>query len=358
MKPFYFFLIFLLAIGCTQKTATLQIGGVLHLTGPGAFWGEGERNGALLAIEDINAAGGIGGKPLELLVEDGQTDFQGTLNAILKLVDVEKVPAIVGPTWFSQVAGPYAKEHKVVLLSPSAGVVPTPSSYLFVLWPTEEQEIHPEIQYMKSKKHTRLAVVYGLNDWSQSMRDHFVEEAKKEGLIIVKEYSVNPDEKDFRTLITQMRELPIDAIYAAFPFYPSQGEFSKQAHVLGLSKPIYSTIDTENPDLLAAYPEIEGTLYPYPAKTKKEETFRKRYQEKYGHEAHPSAAHAYDATMLLAEAMNAGKRTSEEISQYLHDLKDYPGVTTSITFDSNGRITKKEQVMKKVKDGKFVEING
>src|SRR3989338_3856413 len=101
----------------------IEIGGLFHLTGAGAFWGEGEYNGATLAIEEINEAGGINGKSLKIIIEDGKTDFPETVNALKKLAQIDGVKIIIGPTWFGQVASPLAEELKVLVISPSAGVV-------------------------------------------------------------------------------------------------------------------------------------------------------------------------------------------------------------------------------------------
>ncbi len=348
-------IILLLLAACIQTTPdTVKIGGVFHLTGPASFWGEGEKNGALLAADDINAHNGINGRPLELIVEDSKTDFKGTATAINKLAEVDNLKVVVGPTWFGQVASPIANEKKVLIISPSAGVVPQPSPYFFDVWITERAEVMPEIQYMKKNGIKKVAIVYSLNDWSQSMRDNFVNEAK--GLTIVKEFPTNPDETDFKTVISQIKELNVNAVYAPFAFYPSQGAFSKQAQELGLKIPLYSSSGTDNPVLLQAYPSIEGTIYPYPAKGPGEIEFAKKYTEKFGLPPSPSAAYAYDAVMLVATALRDGKTTPDEISQYLHSIKDYAGVSNIITFDNDGRITQKEQVMKQVKNGKFEEL--
>ncbi len=356
MKTAIIPLMLILLAACMQTIPyKIAIGGAFHLTGPASFWGEGEKNGALLAVDDINAHNGINGKQLELIVEDSKTDFKGTATAINKLAEVDHLKVIIGPTWFGQVASPIANEKKILIISPSAGVVPQPSQYFFDLWTTERAEVIPEIDYMAKNGIQKVAIVYSLNDWSQSMRDNFVNEAK--GLAIVKEFPTSPDETDFKTVISQIKELNVDAVYAPFAFYPSQGAFSKQSKELGLKIPLYSSSGTENPVLLEAYPSIEGTIYPYPAKGPGEMEFAKKYNERFGLPVSPSAAYAYDAVMLVAMALRDGKTTPDEISQYLHSIKDYAGVSNIITFDSNGRITQKEQVMKQIKDGKFEEVS-
>jgi branched-chain amino acid transport system substrate-binding protein len=347
-------LIFLLA--CTQAPEQkYQIGGVFHLTGSTTFWGEGEKKGAMLAIDEINAQGGINGKQLEMIVEDGKTDFKETALAIQKLIDVDGVQIIVGPTWFGQVASPIANRTKKLIISPSSVVSP-PSIYFLNLWPTERQEVTPVAQHMKKRNLNKIAVVYNHNDWSQSMKDNFVDEAQKQGLNIVKIFATNPDETDFKTILTQIKALDVDAVYAPFAFYPAQGALTKQLREFGLNVTFYSGSGTENPQLLEAYPAIEGTLYPYRVKGPQEETFNEKYRKKYNEEPSLSSAYAYDAVMLVAKALREGKTTPEDVSAYLHTVKDYEGASNTITFDENGGITQKEHVMKQIKDGKFVFV--
>jgi len=343
-----------ISVSMQGQREVIKIGGVFHLTGPGSFWGSGEKNGVLMAIEETNSKGGINGKQIKLIVEDGGTDFPKTTNAIKKLINVDDVKIIIGPTWFGQIASPLAEESKVLIISPSAGVVPEPNLYFFDVWPTEKQEVEPIVNHMDKKEIKDVALIYSLNDFSQSVRNNFVEQAELKGMRIVKEFSVKPDEKDFRTIILAIKELNVDAIYGTFAFYPSQGAFSKQAKELDLGLTLYSSSGTEIPALLEAYPEIEGTVYGYIDKGQTEIKFMERYIEKFDSFPSPSSAYAYDSANLIIESLNAGKQSPKKISEYLMDIENYPGVSNTISFDDNGRITNKLFVVKIVKDGEFV----
>jgi len=347
--------IILINVSMGKQGDIIKIGGVFHLTGPASFWGQGEYNGALMAIEETNSKGGINGKQIELIVEDGETDFPKTTNAIKKLITVDNIKIIIGPTWFGQIASPLAEEFKVLIISPSAGVVPEPNSYFFDVWPTEKQEVEPIVNYMDEKEIKDVALIYSLNDFSQSVRNNFVEQAELKGMNIVKEFSVNPDEDDFRTIILAIKELNVDAVYGTFAFYPSQGAFSKQAEELNLGLILYSSSGTEIPALLEAYPEIEGTVYGHIDKGQRENEFTTRYMERFDSFPSPSSAYAYDSANLVIESLKSGKQNPEEISEYLMNLKDYPGISNTISFDDSGRITSKLFVVKTVKNGEFVE---
>ena len=335
---------------------TIAIGGVFHLSGEGAFWGIGELNGVNLALEEINNQGEINGNKLVLIVEDSETNFVKTVNAIQKLVNANNLQVIIGPTWFAQAASPLAEQLKVLIVSPSGGVILEPSKYFFSLWPTEKQEVLPIIKHMKKHNVKKVVVIYSLNDWSESVKNNFLEEARKEGISIEESISVDPDEDDFRTIITKIKKIESDAIFAPFAFYPSQGAFNKQAKELELKLQIYSPSGTENPILLKAFPEIEGTIYGYPQIDEQEAEFRKKYTAKFGIEISPPAAYGYDALQLIASALREGKTTPEEIAQYLSSIKEYDGISNTISFDSKGRVTDKGYVPKTVENGKFIII--
>jgi len=338
-----------------QEKGPIKIGGAFALTGYAAEWGEADMNGATLAIEEVNAKGGIHERNVELIVEDIQSDGVKTVTAVNKLINFDSADMIIGPTWFGQVASPLAKQNKVLMISPSAGVVPEPNKYFFDVWPTERQEVLAIVDYMIDNKVKNVVVVYSLNDWSQSVKDNFVNEAQDNGLKIIDEFPTNPDEKDFRTIIAQIKKLNPEAVYAPFAFFPSQGAFSKQLKESGIEVKLYSSSGTENLALLEAFPEIEGTIYSYQAKSIKELSFSKRYEEKFKVSAIPASAYAYDSVYLIAEALESGAKTPEDISKYLSSI-NYNGVSSKISFDENGRITNKEYVIKIVKEGEFVWI--
>ncbi len=338
-----------------SSNESIKIGAVFHLTGAGSFWGIGEKNGSQMAIDEANMGGGINGKKISLIVEDGATDFIKTANSLQKLINVDGVEVIIGPTWFGQAASPIAKEFKKLIVSPSAGVVPEPNKYFFDVWPTERQEVSPIAKYMKEKGIKNVAIIYSQNDFSQSVRNNFIEQAKILGINVVKEFSVNPNESDFKTIILQMKNLKLDAVYGTFAFYPSQGTFSKQAKELGLNLILYSSSGTEIPDLVKSYPEVDGTIYGYIAMGPKEADFYAKYLAKFNSFPSPSASYAYDATNLIIQAIKAGNQTPDEISSYLKGIK-YSGVANDISFDSNGRIANKTFIIKTVKNGQFVEI--
>jgi len=341
----------------SKTNNTIKLGGVFSLSGAGSFWAEGERNGAQLAINEINSNNGINGKKIEFIVEDAETDATKTVTGIQKLKNIDNVVAIVGPTWFGQIADKVARDLKVVMITPSAGVVANPNKYFFDVYPTADLEAKRLTQYVLDNNIKKIAIVYSLNEWSQSMTGNFKYYLKDSNVIIVKEYGTLPDEQEFKTIIDDIKTLNVDAIFGPFAFFPSQGAFSKQLEERDMNVIFLSGSDTDNPILLSTFPEIENTIYAYPNKDAKEQAFIDKYSKIYGSYPSPSAAYAYDAVYLIANALKQDNIKSDKISEYLHNIKDYNGVSNIINFDENGRIRNKDHIIKQVINGKFVEID-
>ena len=352
MKYVLAVLLAFLLIGCTAPNETMRIGGVFHLTGPAAVWGQGELNAAQLAVEEINNNGGVNGKNLELVVEDSQTDLSGTVSSFNKLIEVDQVVAAIGPTWFGQVAAPIAENKKFVIISPSTGVTISREKFFFNLWPTEKQEILPLVEHMREQDVNTAAVVYTTNDWSTSMKDNFLQLANENDIAVIETFGTDAEETDFRTIITQLAELEVDAVYAPFAFYPPQGAFSNQREQLDMTIPLYSSSGTENPELLSSFPSIEGTIYAYPDREDRELAFQEKYLQRYDETYSTSSAYAYDAVYVLVEALQDKRPLADAVAA----IRDYQGVSNTITFE-NGRVVEKTHSVKIVRNGAFTHID-
>lgn len=349
-------LIALVLLAACTPAEKVQIGGIFHLTGPGNEWGIPEKNAALLAIEDINAEGGIGGIPAELAIEDTQTDFTATSTAITKLATIDRVPIIVGPTWFSQIASPKAQELQIPIISTSGGVVTQGNQYFFNVWPHEREEILPMVEHMQAEGIQTVAILYTQNDWSVSMKENFAREAALRGMEITGNFPSENRHEDFRTIIERIRRLNPDAIYFPAADYISQGHYSTQASQLNLEIPLYSSSGTENAQLLEVFPAIDGTIYPYPVRSPEEQAFIKRYENEYGARAGPSTSFAYDATILAAMALRSELPPEEYLAQLSED-DPFVGLTNEIWFDETGKVAHKPHLMKIVRNGEFVVID-
>ncbi len=361
-----FLIAVIFAAGCAsqpQDKETIKIGGLFGITGFSAEWGEADRNGAMLAIEEANAAGGINGKKIEFTIEDTKSDFTQTTIALRKLAAVDGVKVIIGPTWgeFSEVAVPVAEEQKVVLISPSAGadLEAFKSRYFFRTYPTQRSEVKSLVEFMSKKNYTKSAVVFSQNAWSQNMRDLLEEEGKIKGIKVVETFETQMNERDYRTVIARLKQLGIDSVFTPLASESNKGIFLRQAKELNFNKQVFATVSTESLELLNNFPEFaEGIIYPYPKKTAKNDELIVRYETRFGKKPQsPNVPYAYDAANAAILALQKEPNDVEQLISGLMQT-DFEGVSGRIKFEEFGDISEREYVIKTFRNGAFVELEG
>ena len=341
------------------EAESIKIGGLFGLTGYSAEWGEVDMNGVLLAFEEINAAGGINGRQIEFIIEDTKSDFTQTALALNKLINVDEVTIVMGPTWaaFSEVAIPIAEENKIVLMSASGGpgLERFESKYYFSTWPSSEFWIIKTVDFMVEEGYENTAIIFTQETWSQSVHDNFLEEAEKKGINILKSFETQPDEKDYRTIITRLKGLDIDSVFVPFASESEKGLFLKQSTELELGKQVFSTTSSQSFELINNYPQYaEGLIYAYPAKIPKEEDFLAKYKSRFGKEPQsPNAGNAYDAATAVILAL---QKNPQDVDEMINNLLavDFDGASNRIRFNQFGQIVGKDFIMKTIIEGEFI----
>lgn len=358
--------IYFLSSKQTIKQPVIKIGALFALTGAGADWGQDEAEATRLAIEEVNLAGGIDDRKIELILEDGPAeDVNTSITAFMKLINIDKVPVVLGPTWDDVAAAvaPLADRNKVVVLASdaSSGIEREKLyDYFFSVFAPEKSEMQRLVQFLKDKEVQRVGTMYNLDPFSKQWRDAFVEVAKEQNLEVSMEFPVSdPEAKDFRTQITRLKGVKIDAIYIEFTSQDTKGPFMRQAKELRLESIIVSSSTSDTQSLLDNYGQyLEGLYIASPKQTEVTEELINRFQERYGHSSRsPAVPYAYDAAKILIEIFKQGAHTGEEIKNALYELTDFKGATApSISFDKKGRVVWPAEIyeMKVVKGGEFV----
>jgi len=355
----FIILIFLSGCSITGNVVQdrLQIGGIFALTGPGASWGNAERNAVELAFEQANAAGGINGTKITLQTEDSQTSGQSALSAYQRLSNDGR-EIIIGPTWEASASTVAPAAHGTLVIAPSAykSIKEQNQSTYFSTYPPLDYEITAIMPFLKEHSIKRVAIIYNDEAFSVAMKDIFVAQAQDVDIVGVHQQSST--DADFRTVLLKIKEEKVDAVYAPLAKNdPDMGIFMKQLHELNMDTTVISISSTENPGLMKNYGrELEGILYPFPQEAMGYTAFSEQYKERYGElPRSPSAATAYDAANMLIAALRTGAKTPTEIAQALRDIKEYPGASNTITFLPDGTITSKRYVIKTVHEGRFAD---
>lgn len=346
--------------GCSQQNDTITIGAVLPLTGEGTIdQGQAAKDSMILAVDQINAKGGINGKEVKVIFEDSQCQADKGVTAINKLINVDNVKFIVGDICDSVTAAimPIAEQSGVVLVTPgsTSPAISNAGDYIFRFWFSESDlgGIVAESAFEKEEKN--IAILYINNAWGVAQKNGVSNRLKELGGQVVSEQAVVPTESDYRTLILKGEESEPDAYYIGL--HPNGLVLAtKQLQELNIDKQVYShgglVGSTQTLGLGGDY--LEGIIAPFVYNPSQE--FLSDFREKYNKEPGITADSAYDAVVTaLAAVDTAGEYSSEVIKNGLYALKDYNGVSGKITVDEKGDVHRPLQLMI-VENGQLVPI--
>lgn len=326
---------------------TIRVGRILPLTGPAASYGKSEQKGTLLALEQINIDGGISGKSLEVLFEDDQCSVKDGVNAMKKLVDVQKVPAVIGATCsgVTLAIAPIANEQKVILLSPlsSAAAISNAGPFVFRIMPSDSFQSNIIANWIFSEGYHDIAMLYINNSWGNGVAEEFRREFERIGGNIVTTEVCKEGDRDFRVQLAKIKDMNPKAIFC--PTMPKEGGIIlKQMKELGVNYPVFGA-DAWSVDELTdvAGDAASGVMYTYPAQYTGDvyQKFASDFRKKFGTEPDVNAAGAYDAVKILALCMNnivkkSHPLTGESIRLEMEKIKGYQGATGTTTFNVNG----------------------
>ncbi len=356
----------LLACGAekTPGTEGIQVGFFGALTGPTATFAQSGKNGVTLAVEKINAAGGVlGGKRIELIVEDDRGEPSEAASAVSKLITRDHVVALIGEQASSRTiaAAPIAQSYGVPMISPTSTniEVTKKGDYIFRVCFTDPYQGAVLASFARKNlgANTAAQLVDVRNDYSVGLAAAFRESFEKAGGRIVAEQKYSEGDSDFSAQLTALRPLDPDVIVVP-GYYTDAGLIARQAKSLGIRAVLLGGDGWDSPKLIEIGGEsVEGTYFsnhysaddPSPAVRQ----FVALYRKKFGVEPDSIAALSYDAVELLADAIRrAGSTEGKRVRDALADTKDLSGVSGKITMDAD-RNPIKPAVVLKVEKGRF-----
>jgi len=335
--------------GVSTSGQGMRIGCLIPLTGGDAFWGKNIQNGVELAREEINQAGGILGKQVEIIYEDSRSDPRTGTDAVNKLITADRVQCIIGDTISSVIlaVAPIVERQKVVLLGfGESAEITKAGDYIFRNWNSaaSDAEITGEFAATKAKRF----VVLNQNDaFGKSAKALFVEQLTKAGAQVVFEDEFDKGQTDFKTVLSKFSGLDYDGLYAAC-FHPQALLLLKQYKELNLRDvPIFGVSSWEEGTFIdfvkQNFPSRVFYGYPKPPdpNSKVVQHFRQAYEKKYGKQPEILCDNGYDALMMFKVAINeAGAYDGEKIKNKLYKLKDFEGSSGLMAFDGNGDVHK------------------
>ncbi len=343
----------------------VPVGAVWSLTGAAAVYGTVQKNAADLAANEINRAGFLGSAKLKLITEDDRSTREGGIAAFEKLLNRDRVVAILGPTLSNtaRAADPMAQDKGVVVLgvSNTADGIVEMGDFVF-RDSLPESDVQPNtIRKTKDKLgYRRVAVLYGDDDaFTKAGYDVFSKALADAGVEVVATETFKKGDTDFSAQLTKIRGLNPDAIVLSALVEEAAGIMT-QARQLGIppSVPFIGGNGFNSPKLAqlagsAAEGAISGAAWFISDDTPGNADFVKAYRDQYGADPDQFAAQAYTGVYLLATAMkNANSSDPRAIRDALAQLKDVPTVLGSFSFDAS-RNPVHPPVVQIVQDGKF-----
>lgn len=338
------------------------IGGIGPTTGATAIYGTAVKNGAQIAVDEINAAGGINGKQIEYRFEDDQNDAEKAVNAYNTLKDWG-MQMLVGTTTTAPciaVAGKTASDN-VFQITPSASspdVLSSGNGNVFQVCFTDPNQGVASAQYIaENKLATKIGIIYDSSDvYSSGIEEKFEAEAKTQGLNIVSKAAFTADSKtDFGTQLQKAKDAGADLLFLPI-YYQEASIILKQADTMGY-KPKFFGVDgmdgiltVENFDTKLAEDVMLLTPFAADAKDKTVQNFVKIYKEKYKDTPNQFAADSYDAVYALKAAIEESKATTDMSASDMCDalkgamtkikMQGLTGGKDGLTWNESGEVTK------------------
>ncbi|MBS0663359.1 MAG: ABC transporter substrate-binding protein [Verrucomicrobia bacterium] len=342
----------------------IKVGEFASLTGKEAAFGQSSHKGTLLAIEEINAAGGVLGRKLELITEDNQSKQGESATIAKKLISRDKVVALLGEVASGRTleAAPIAQHARVPLITPSSTNKSITEKGNYIFRTCFIDPFQGGVMAKFARQHLKLQRVAVLSSvalpYSVDLAKYFREAFAAQGGAIVADLKFTEGDKDFKAQLTSIKAAGVDGIFVP-GYYTEAALIARQARELGLTCPLFGGDGWEAPQLIEiGGPAMEGTYFsthyssedPSPAVR----GFVKRFRVRFANETPDAmAALGYDSAMILADALRrAGTTEPAKLRDAIAATRNYDGITGRTTIDSH-RNASKTAVVIAIQDGRF-----
>lgn len=344
----------------------ILIGEYGSLTGTTATFGISTRDGIDLAIDEVNATGGVLGRQVRVIVEDDQGRPEEAQTVVTKLITSDNVVALLGEVASSRTlaAAPVAQQYGIPMVTPSSTEprITEIGDFIFrVCFITPVQAAVMARFATNTLQARRIAILRDIrNDYSVGLADDFIDDLTAMGGTIVADQSYSEGDTDFSAQLTSIAATNPDAIFIP-GYYTEVGLIARQARQLGLGVPLLGGDGWDSPRLteIGGAALNDGYFVTHYSADNPDPTIQKfvtDYSERFGEAPDAMAALGYDAAKILMDAIErAGSTEPTAIRDALAQTSDFPGVTGNITIDQD-RNAVKPAVILRVVDGELVYV--
>lgn len=355
----------------------IRIGAVTSVTGPGSYLGEAEKNAIELMIDQVNQEGGVLGRELELFLYDDASNPERARTMMQRLLTQDRVSGVIGgsltPTTLSMY--PLAARHGVpqITMAGARTLTDPVKEWLFSVTESDVMSSRVIYEHMKREGINRIALLSSSSGYGRAAREVFIQQAALSGIEVVMDETYAVGDTDMTAQLTRIRGASDVQAIINLDAGNQPAIVTRNHAALGIRTPLYTSHSMAAPEFPGlAGKSSEGVRMnaatvliaeQLPEGSKERElgmTFRKLYQDRYGHAPNTFAGYGRDALMLLVDAIRrAGSTDPAAIRDALEQTQDWVGLTIAITFspDNHGGVMEESSSrMVEIRDGGFVLI--
>jgi branched-chain amino acid transport system substrate-binding protein len=369
------FALVLAALPVTAQGGTIKVGAILGVTGPASNLGAPEAKTLEMLVELTNAAGGIGGRKVELVLKDSGANPEKAISFTRQLIEEEQVLAIIGPSTSGETLKikDICEENQTILLSCASGeaIVNPVAKWVFKTPQNDSMAAIWIYKYLKDKGISRIGVVVSNTGFGNLGKGQLEKYAPEYGMEILIAEVYDKEATDLTGVLTKVKAKDVQAVIN-WSIEPAQSLVVKNMRQLGMTMPLLQSHGFGNIKYVeAAGQAAEGIVFPcgrllvadaLPASHPQKallENYKRQYESKFKEDVSTFGGHAYDAFTILAEAIKrAGSTDKDKVRQAIENLRGFAGTAGIFNFsaaDHNG-LDMSSFEMLTVKNGKFVVL--
>jgi len=358
----------------TPTKEPYKVGAVLSISGPNAPLGTPEQRAIRLFEKEINAKGGINGHPLEVIIEDDESDPAKASTAVTKLITQMNVLAVVGSsgTGTTLAMSPIVEREQVPLVSCAAGAqITNPiNKWVFRTPPTDTMALQKVLEYLKNTvKVTKVAVLHDANAFGTGGADALQAQAPNYGIQVIARESYGSTDTDMTGQLTKIKQTAAQAL-VVWGTNPGPAVVAQNMKQLGITIPYVGSHGIANKKFIElAGSAADGVVFPagrllIPSSIPKNSAWRKAvdrfaaaYKKEYQLEIDTFAAHGYDAIAMVAEAIKKAGPDRAKIRDEIEKLKGFVGIDGVYNYSPTNHdgLTADDLIMIKIVNGKWTE---
>jgi branched-chain amino acid transport system substrate-binding protein len=357
---------------------TVKIGAILAVTGPASFLGGPEARTLEMLVEQTNAAGGINGMPVEMIIKDSGANPEKAISFAKQLIEEEQVVAVLGPSTSGEtmkIKKIFEQAQTPLISCAAAEVIVNPvAQYVFKTPQKDSFAAQKIFETMKAMGISKIAVLAGNTGFGKAGRQQLIKLAPEMGIEIVEDEVYDKGSKDLSAVVAKLKANPDVQAVVNWSIVPAQAIVAKNMRQAGWDVPLFQSHGFGNIKYVeTAGAAAEGIIFPagrllvadslpdgQPQKALLLD-YIAAYEGRYKEAASTFGGHAYDAFIIVKKAIEkAGSADRAKIRDAIEQIKDLPGTGGVFSFspeDHNGLDIDSFEMIT-VKDGKFVPYKG